>query len=254
VKKTFLTVIIPCYNEEANLKRGVLKEVADYLKKQKYSWEVLISDDGSTDQGQELVEEFIKKRPGFRLLKNKHGGKAFALRAGVKKAKGKIILTTDMDQSTPIKELEKLLPWFKKGYQVVIGSRGLKREGFSWYRQWLITPGFRILRGLFILPKVTDTQCGFKAYEAGVIKKIFPKLEVFAKSEPTKGWRVSAFDVEILFLAKKWGYRIKEVVVSWRDEDVSTTKDRDFFSESKNMATEVWRVRLNDWRGKYDSR
>lgn len=253
MKKPYLSVVIPCYNEEANLKAGVLKEVADYLKKQSYSWEVIVSDDQSTDKSRALVAQFIKGKPGFHHLKNKHGGKAFALRAGIKKARGEIILTTDMDQSTPIKEIEKLLPWFKKSYPVVIGSRGLKRAGFSLWRQ-LASIVFRYLRGLLLLMEINDTQCGFKAYESGVIKALFPQLEIFKKRQSTKGWRVSAIDVELLFLAKKRGHRVKEVVVDWQDRDISSTKARKFAKESRMMASEVLRVRLSDWQGRYDKK
>lgn len=129
-KKAKLSVVIPCYNEEANLKRKVLQEVYDYLKKQKYFWEVVVSDDGSTDNSLEIASDFAKKHKGFRVLKNRHGGKPWAVWKGIKAAKGEIVLFTDMDQSAPLKELGKLLPWFKKGYDIVIGSRGLTREGF----------------------------------------------------------------------------------------------------------------------------
>ena len=108
MKKPYLSVVIPCYNEEENLKRGVLGEVEGYLKDQAFTSEVIISDDESTDNSRRLVENFIKKNSRFRLLKNKHGGKPFAVRAGVQEAKGKIILMTDMDQSTPIDQFGKL--------------------------------------------------------------------------------------------------------------------------------------------------
>lgn len=250
MKNIFLSVIIPCYNEEANLKAGVLKQVADFLTKKNFAWEVIVSDDGSSDRSRDLVAKFIKTNPNFYLLINHHGGKALALRAGIKAAKGEIILLTDMDQSTPIKEMEKLLPWFETGYQVVIGSRGIKRTGFPWFRQ-LMSLVFRILRGFFLLPKIVDTQCGFKAFRSKVIKEIFPQLEIFLSKEPVRGWRVSAFDVELLFLLQKSGYQIKEVEVDWQDRDVSETKKPHFLNESKNMATEIIRVKLNDWQGKY---
>ena len=117
----FLSVVIPCYNEEANLKRGVLGEVNDYLQKQKYSWEVIISDDGSTDKSKDLAEKFAKANQGFRLLKNQHGGKPYAVWQGIKKARGQIVLFTDMDQSTPLGN-RKAFTYFKKNYEVVIGS------------------------------------------------------------------------------------------------------------------------------------
>ena len=91
--KLFLSVVIPCYNEEANLKRGVLQQVYDYLKKQKYSWEVIISDDGSTDKSKNLVETFVKKHSRFRLLKNQHGGKPYAVWQGIKRARGRLFFS-----------------------------------------------------------------------------------------------------------------------------------------------------------------
>lgn len=254
MKKVFLSVVIPCYNEEANLKRGVLDEVDRYLKKQKYSSEVIISDDDSTDGSLEFIEKYCQKHPRFRLLKNVHGGKPFAVRAGVNAAKGEVILFTDMDQSTPINQIEKFWPYFDKGYDVVIGSRGQTRQGFSLLRR-LGSSVFRLVRQVFLLKNIIDTQCGFKGFKVKVAKDLFRRLLIFKKMEETSGWRVGAFDVELLFVAEKRGYRIKEVPVEWRDEDISTTKGRTkskFLKESKQMAREIFRVRLNDWQGKYD--
>ena len=151
--KIFLSVIIPCYNEEKNLKRGVLDEVDNYLSKQKFISEVIISDDESTDKSRDFVKKYIKKHPRFRLLENKHAGKPFAVRSGIKVAKGEIVLFTDMDQSAPLNEFDKLLPFFKKDFDVVIGSRGQKREGFSLIR--LIGSNvFRLIRQVLLLKKI----------------------------------------------------------------------------------------------------
>lgn len=253
MKKVFLSVIIPCYNEEENLKKGVLTEVFNYLKTQKHSWEVIVSDDGSTDQSLDLVKEFIKSKPGFRLLKNKHGGKPWAVWQGIKKSRGELVLFADMDQSTPIKELEKLLPWFEKGFHLVIGSRGLERKGFSLFRR-IMSRVFRILRGLFLLPGIKDTQCGFKAFKREAALKIFPKLQFFQEKKEIKGWRVTAFDVELLFIAQKMGYRIKEAEVDWRDRDSAIKgKKKNFLKESKEMAQQILRVKINHCRGKYEN-
>lgn len=251
--KTYLSVVIPCYNEEENLKRGVLKEVYDFLEGQKYSWEVIISDDGSSDDSLEIVSDFVKKHRGFRVLKNKHGGKPWAVWKGIKAARGEIVLFTDMDQSTPIGELKKILPWFDKGHNVVIGSRGLKREGFPLIRQ-IMSRAFRSLRGLILLADIDDTQCGFKAFKTEVARKVFPKLQFFQTADhEVKGWRVSAFDVELLFISQKHGHKIKEVEVDWKDRDVAGGKQKNFLKESGEMAKELIRVRLNDLRGGYDS-
>ncbi len=248
-RKIEISVIIPCYNEENNLKKGVLKEVADYLKKQKFSWEVIISDDGSTDQSKKLVEEFVKKTTGFRLLKNPHGGKPFAIRSGVEKAEGEICLFTDMDQSTPISEMDKLLPFFNQGFDIVIGSRGKERRKFPWYRK-ILSWGFRNLRRLFLLGEIADTQCGFKSFKTDAGRNIFKRMTVFQKKG--KGWRVGAWDVEFLFVAKKLGYKIKEIPVIWVDKDVARGKKKNFLRESKEMFLEILRVKINDLKGKYD--
>lgn len=248
--KPYLSVIIPCYNEESNLKRNVLNEVENYLKRQGYSSEVIVSDDGSSDKSRELAEKFVKYHPRFELLKNRHAGKPFAVKAGLKRARGEIVLFTDMDQSTPIKEIEKLIPFFKQNYEVVIGSRGKRRRDAPWYRQ-IIAWGFRTIRRLMLLRDIVDTQCGFKAFKKSAIKKIFSKLAIFKKSKKAKGWRVSAYDVELLFVAKKLGFRIKEVEVNWQDRDVSVSKKRNFIKESKEMFKEILRVRINDLLGRY---
>ncbi|MBU1126844.1 glycosyltransferase [Patescibacteria group bacterium] len=250
MKKPYLSVVIPMYNEEKNLKKGVLSEVEDFLKRQNYSSEVIISDDESTDNSLVLAEEFVKSHSGFKLLKNKHGGKPFAIRSGVMAAEGEICLFVDMDQSTPIGQVEKLLSFYEKGFSVVIGSRGAKREGFAWYRQ-LTSAGFRFLRRALILPEIIDTQCGFKSFKTEDGKKILGKLKIFEEMKNARGWKVGAWDVELLFVAKKLGFKVKEVIISWKDRDVSIGKNRNFAKESKEMLLEILRVRLNDIRGVY---
>lgn len=245
-----LSIIIPNYNELENLERGVLEEVAKYLKTAPFSWEVIISDDGSVDGSREVAEKFAKKNKGFRVLPNVHGGKAAAVWAGIRAAKGEIVLFSDMDQSTPLKEVEKLLPYYDSGYDVVFGSRGKLRENFPVTRQ-VMSWGFRQFRQLFLLRGVVDTQCGFKSFRREVALEIFPKLEVINRTDEVKGWSVSAFDVELLFIAQKWGYRLKEVEVQWRDRDVSTGKKKNFMTESVDMIKQILRVSGNNLSGKY---
>ncbi|MFZ5366015.1 MAG: glycosyltransferase [Patescibacteria group bacterium] len=248
----YLSVIIPCYNEEDNLKRGVLLEVENFLTRQPYESEVIVSDDGSLDGSLELVEAFVKKHPRFRLLKNPHKGKPFAVFAGVIVAQGEITLFTDMDQSAPISEIDKLLPHFQQGFQVVIGSRGKERKRFSYYRK-IISWGFRFARRLVFLRGIIDTQCGFKAFKTDAGKKIFEKMQIFKEKGKAAGWKVGAWDVEFLFVAEKLGYRTKEVPVSWEDKDIAAGKKRNFLKESKEMLFEILRVKLNDLKGKYDT-
>lgn len=249
-----LSVIIPCFNEEENLKRGVLSEVDSFLMKQKYDWEVLVCDDGSSDKSRQIVGNFIKEKKNFRLLELEHGGKPSAIYGGIKAAKGDILLFTDMDQSTPISEIDKLLPYFEKKYDLVIGSRGLQRKNFPVIRK-IASVFFRYLRGAFVLPKIVDTQCGFKAIRIGLAREIFPRLSYFQKSKDRSGWSVSAYDSEMLFIADKWGHNIKEVPVMWKDEDKSDTKNRSFsrfVHQSVQMAKEVVNVISNNRRGSYE--
>lgn len=248
-----LSVVIPCYNEENNLNRGVLNQVYDYLKNQTYNWEVIIANDGSTDNSLKIAQNFSKNHKGFVALDLPHGGKPSALKGGLAKVKNDIVLFTDMDQSTPISELSKLLPYFSKGYQVVIGSRGTERHNFSLSRR-LASAIFSSVRRLILLPGIVDTQCGFKAFKSDVARAIFPKLAYFSDRLDQSGWTVSAYDVEFLFMAQFLGYKIKEVKVKWQDEDTSTTKNRGdkFKKESIQMAKEIYRIKLKHLKGGYE--
>jgi hypothetical protein len=133
---------------------------------------------------------------------------------------------------------------------MVIGSRGVERENFPLYRR-LGSGAFRFFRRLFLLPDIEDTQCGFKTMRASVAQEIFPRLEVIREPLSVSGWKVTAFDVELLFLAKRAGYDIAEVEVRWADRDVSKGKERSYLAESKEMAMQVLRVKFNAWRGFY---
>jgi len=249
MSKIFLSVVIPCYNESANLQRGVLNEVSDFLKRQDFTWEVIVSDDGSTDQSREIVKEQIRNMKNFRLIENPHGGKPSAVWGGIKEAVGEYVLFTDMDQSAPIAEVLKLIPHFNE-YDVVIGSRGRERENFSMTRK-IGSNFFRLFRKTLLLRDINDTQCGFKAFRTPVAKKIFPRLQFFKKEKLVEGWKVTSFDVELLFIAEKLGYQIKEVPIEWKDRDVAKEKKKSYFRESKEMLRQIIRVKLNDFRGMY---
>jgi dolichyl-phosphate beta-glucosyltransferase len=251
-----LSIVIPCYNEENNLKRGVLNNVYKFLTKQQFNWEVLLCNDESTDNSLKLLQNFADKHKNFKVLDLPHGGKPSAVWGGIQKAKYPVVLFTDMDQSTPLSECLKLLPYFNKNYDVVIGSRGDNREGTSTIRK-IMSRAFLFGRRLFLLHTINDTQCGFKAIRTNLAKKIFPNLQFFKGQDSSSGWRVSAFDVEFLFMAQKWGYKIKEVPVKWRNEDSSTTKGDNtarFKKESQQMIQEIIRVKLNDLRHFYDQK
>ncbi len=242
-----LSVIIPAYNEMQNLKKGVLDEVENYLKGVGFEFEVLIVDDGSTDQTVKEVERQIKVKDGFKLIKNKHGGKALTVMTGLLKAEGEVALFTDMDQATPLDQVEKFFPEFEKGNDIVIGSRH-GREGAPILRK-LTAWGFATLRNLILGLPFVDTQCGFKAFSKTARVTVFTKMAGEWQHMRAKGAAVNAgFDVEMLFLAKKLGFKISEVPVDWHyvgTERVQLIKD------SLDAVKDMLRIRFNDLLGKY---
>ncbi len=246
----FLSIIIPCYNESHNLRLGALAQVAYFLERKQYSWEVIVVDDGSTDDGQKIISNFIKTNPNFHLLANPHQGKAATVVSGMMSGKGKILVFSDLDQATPINQLDKLLPWFDRGYDVVIGSRNAKREGAPILRLFMAR-GFILLRTVVLgLSGIRDTQCGFKAFRNSAAKEIFARMLLYGKSKRVSGSLVTAgFDVEMLFLARKLDFRIKEVNVEWHYVE---TRRVDPWRDSLQGLVDLVRIRLNGIRGIYD--
>jgi dolichyl-phosphate beta-glucosyltransferase len=243
----FLSVVIPAYNEGYNLRTGVLDSVYDYLSGQKYSWEILFVDDGSTDNTLKIAKDFAGKHTNFMVLAEPHRGKAGTVTAGILKAKGGIILFTDTDQATPIDQIEKILPKFKDGYDVVIGSRH-GREGAPVIRK-VMAYGFSILRFLVLRLPFKDTQCGFKAFSAKAAEEIFKRLEIFSSKKRSVGASVTAgFDLEILYIARKLGYKIAEVPVDWHHKEGTKV---DPIKDSIEGLRGLLMVRLNSLQGKY---
>jgi glycosyltransferase involved in cell wall biosynthesis len=249
MKIPFLSVVIPAYNEETNLRLGSLEKVARYLSRQSYEWEVILVDDGSTDETAALLQKFVKDTEGFTFMHNDHRGKAATVIAGMRQAQGNIVLFSDLDQATPIAEIEKLIPWFEKGNDVVIGSRNSNRQGAPFSRI-IMARGFMFLRSALLgLSGITDTQCGFKAFKRDVAKDIFQKLELYGTEHRVDGPMVTAgFDIEVLYLAKLLGYQIKEVPVEWHYVE---TRRVNPIKDSWQGFTDILSIRWNALRGKY---
>src|SRR3990167_1616676 len=244
---TKISVIIPSYNEEANLKKGVLEEVGNFLDQRKLDFEVIICDDGSSDSSEQLIKKQIQKNHNFRLIQNRHGGKARAVMTGMLEAKGEIVLFTDMDQATPINQLDKFLPQFDKGFDIVIGSR-VGRRGAPIVRK-LAAWGFSFLRGIILGLPFRDTQCGFKAFNRKSVEKIIPKIKNEWGTLHFKGGAVNAgFDVELLYLAKKYGFKIAEVDVDWNYVDTERVQ---VLKDAAAAIYDMFRIRWNDSAGKY---
>lgn len=242
-----ISIIIPAYNEEKNLKRGVLSEVGNYLEQFKIDYEVIIVDDGSSDSSVEIIKKYISKNKNFRLIQNQHGGKAIAVMTGMMAGEGEVILFTDMDQATPINQVEKFMPKFEEGYEIVIGSRH-GRKGAPAVRK-LSAWGFSVLRGLILGLPFKDTQCGFKAFSKVSVDKILPRIKSEWGVVHFKGGAVNAgFDVELLYLAKRYGFRIAEVDVDWKYVDTERVQ---VVKDALAAIYDMVRIRWNDLMGKY---
>ena len=247
MNKIKLSVIIPAYNEEKNINKGVLLDIWNYLKKQEYTWEVIFVDDKSTDSTLSLLRKFSEEHSGFLVLAEPHRGKGGSVIAGILKAEGDIVLFTDMDQATPLKEVEKFLPKFENGYDIVIGSRK-GRKGAPLVRR-IMAYGFSVLRVVILGLPYKDTQCGFKAFTRKAAQKIFSKLKVFSDKEVSKGSHVTAgFDLEVLYIARKLKLRTVEVTVNWEHretERINPVKD------SLEGLKDLLKVRINAFKGVY---
>jgi dolichyl-phosphate beta-glucosyltransferase len=223
----FLSVVIPAYNEEKRLYKTVIS-VVDFLQKQNYESEVIIVDDGSTDKTVEVANDLIAKFPIVRLIFGKiNRGKGFAVKTGMLSAKGERRLFMDADGSTPISEVDKLLKT-GEGADVVIGSRRVSgadvKEDQSTIRLalgWL----FRHIIETILPLGIIDSQNGFKLFSAKSANELFMRQTIF-------GW---AFDVEILYMARKCGYEIKEVPIVW-------VNDKESKVTLKGMVKMLWEV------------
>lgn len=213
-----LSVVIPCYDEMANLRKGVLDKVKSFLDRKKISYEVIVVDDGSKDGSIEFIKNFVKDNREFHLIANKHTGKAGAVTAGVLAAKGEYVLFTDMDQATPIEEVDILLPFLQgKEYDIVIGSRTIGGLGYPFSRLVLHEGGIFLRKIVAGLPEIYDTQCGFKMFRHDAAQKIFTKFNSIHDGfrEISNSAVQFGFDVELLLIGKNLGYKIKEVPVHW---------------------------------------
>jgi dolichyl-phosphate beta-glucosyltransferase len=235
--------VIPAYNEEKRIGK-TLKSIDEYLKKQDYLYEVLVVSDGSKDNTVKVVENLIPEIKNLKVIANKENrGKGFVTRQGIMEARGEYRLFTDADNSTSIDQVEKIWPWFEEGYDVVIGSRDLKDSVLDppqpFLRNFILGEGFKLFRKLILgLWGVEDTQCGFKAFSKKMVSDVFPRCKIDR----------FAFDPEILIVAQKKGYKIKEIPVFWKNDQDSKVKP----SSVIKMALDLFKIKFNKLKGLYN--
>ena len=246
----FLSVVVPAYNEALRLPDS-LQQIIAYLDAQPYRSEVIVADDGSTDATAALVEQLSAGRASLRLLRLDHRGKGFAVRAGALAARGEYVLLCDADLAVPIEDWERLRRVLENGFDVAIGSReglGARRLGEPWYRH-LMGRVFNMIVRAVAVGGIQDTQCGFKALRQSVAVDLFERVRIYGADAPrVQGAAVTAYDVELLFLARRRGYRIAEVPMPWRygtETKVSPIRD------SWRNLCDVLMVRWYALRGKY---
>lgn len=237
-----LSVVIPAYNEEKRIK-PTIESIDAYLSKQSYTYEIIVVSDGSTDKTVDVVKEY--QRATMKELKLNanpvNRGKGFVVRDGVGMAEGEYILFMDADNATRIEEIENFWPWFDKGYDVVFGSRYVKGAKMPvkqpWFRRLAGRMSNLLIQAL-LLPGIHDTQCGFKAFKKDAAHRLFSVSKI-------NGW---GFDMEVLALAKAWGYKMKEVPVIWYE--IAGTKLKLVRAMIKTLR-ELFVIKWNFLTGKY---
>jgi dolichyl-phosphate beta-glucosyltransferase len=243
-ERPYLSVIIPSYREADRIGKNLL-EIENYLSRQDYSYEILVVTDGSPDSTPEVARSFADKIKNLRVIENKENhGKGFVVRQGLLESRGELRLFLDADGSTSITHLDSFIPEFKKGYDVVIGSRDIEgafvqvhqpkyREIMGDMGNWAI----RIVLGLWSYP---DTQCGFKMLNVKAAEAVASRMVVDR----------FGFDFELIILAKKLGFKIKQMPVRWLNEEgssVGLTGPNGFIQ----VLIDLFKTRLRLWTGKY---
>jgi len=254
MRQLYLSVIIPAYNEEKRIPATLL-DINKYLEKQNYSYEIIVVNDGSTDNTANVVENLKSQVSNLKLIDNKQNcGKGCVVKQGMLGAQGEYRLFMDADNSTTIDHLEKFWPFIsvpkgrdlasggKQGYDVVIGSievKGAKiHEEAAWYRRWLGRISKYIIRIVAGLWEIHDSQRGFKLFSAKAAEAIFSKQTIMR-------W---GFDIEILVLAKKMGFKIKEVPVAWSNPGESKVALKSYIKTFKELMQIKYNLIINKYK------
>ena len=236
-----LSVIIPAYNEEHRIAETLLS-VSGYLKKQPYTYEILVMIDGAEDKTNEVVEGLKSQINNLKVFNNSQNhGKGYVVRQGMLAADGDIRMFMDADNSTTIDEIEPMLPFFSQGYDVIIGSIeviGAKiNEHAQWYRRAFGHWSKYLIRVVAGLWEIHDTQRGFKLFKGEAAERIFSQVKI----------ERFGFDIEILAVAKVLGFKIKELPVVWNNSGESKVSLKSYFEVFRDLC----RVRWYLWTGRY---
>ncbi len=236
----FLSIIIPAHNEENRLPR-TLEQVFAFLGEQSYEAEVLVVENGSTDHTLQLARDYAKIHEALRVIREDDRGKGLAIRRGMFEARGEFRLMCDADLSMPVEEINKFFPSASIEFDVAIASR--EAPGSMRYDE----PRYRHLGGrlinlvirLLILPGLQDTQCGFKCFRASAAEDLF-------RRQTLMGW---SFDIELLFIARRRGYRVIEIPIDWYYQAESKVNA---LSDALQMIRDIFRIHANARKGLYD--
>jgi dolichyl-phosphate beta-glucosyltransferase len=237
----FLSIIIPAYNEELRI-TSTLEKVLSFLEAQEFESEIIVVENGSQDRTAELVAQFQDMHPNLHLLRESRAGKGLAVRRGMLTARGDYRFICDADLSMPIEEIHRFLPPQLDSYDVAIASRevsGAVRYDEPAYRH-IIGRGFNYLVRFLTGLQIQDTQCGFKCFRAGIVEDLFHKQVI-------DGW---TFDVEVLFIAQRRGYKIVEIPIPWYFHPGSRVR---IVKDTFAMFCDIIRIRINAVRGIYAS-
>lgn len=235
---TFLSIIIPAHNEENRLP-NTLEQVVHFLKKQPFTSEVIIVENGSIDQTPAVAQKYADQHELVRVIHSERG-KGAAVKRGMLEAQGEYRFMCDADLSMPVEEIAKFIPPALQELEIAIASReanGAVRYNEPPYRH-IGGRGINFLIQVLILPGLNDTQCGFKCFRADIAEKVFGL-------QTLPGW---SFDIELLYIARRYGYHVQEIPIHWYHD--AETKVR-ALPDAIRMFKDIFRIHANAWRGAY---
>jgi glycosyltransferase involved in cell wall biosynthesis len=242
MSEVFLSIVIPAHNEEERLPTS-LTLVVEFVRQQPYVIEVIVVENGSHDRTLAVAQTFQAKMPSLSVIQETQKGKGLAVRSGMLAARGEYRIFCDADFSMPVSEIRKFIPDDGQAYDIAIASRELpesKRVDEPEFRH-LIGRVFNSLVRFALLPRLQDTQCGFKAFRGEVAEQLF-------RMQTLTGW---SFDAELLFIAQRLGYNIKEVPIIWYYKQGTRLN---ILKDSLKMASDLFNIRRNANRGVYDQK